>query len=180
MGHNGPAKANRTGKATANDSVQTPDALARQIVAAFPIAGRTLEPCSGEAAFLRALPAGTEWCEIKEGRDFFDYTGKADWIVTNPPYSIYDAFLAKCFEVADNVVLLVPLSKTLKSIRIERMVDAYGGLKEIRILGGGGVAGFPFGFLTGVVHYQRGYKGPIQRSWGLEPVGIEEVARAQE
>jgi hypothetical protein len=171
MGFNGPAKANRTGKATANDSVMTPDDLARQIVAAFPIEGRVLEPCAGKGAFLRALrPRVPEWCEITVGRDFFDYTGKADWIVTNPPYSIYDRFLEKCLEVADNVVLLVPLSKCLKSIRIEKMVDAYGGLREVRILGGGGVAGFPFGFLTGVLHYQRGYKGPIHRSWGLEPV----------
>lgn len=173
MSHNGPAKANRTGKATANDSVMTPDDLAVRIANAFPIGGKVLEPCSGDGAFLRALPVGTEWCEIKEGKDFFDYSGKVDWIVTNPPYSIYDRFLAKCFQVADNVVLLVPLSKTLKSIRIERMVDDYGGLRSINILGGGGVAGFPFGFLTGVAHYQRGYTGPIQRSWGLTPFSLE-------
>lgn len=178
MGSNGPAKANRTGKATANDRVMTPRPLARQIVHYFPIAGKALEPCMGDGAFLEPL-AGiveTDWCEVDKGRDFFDYTGKVDWIVTNPPYSIYDRFLSKCFEVADNVVLLVPLSKTLKSIRIERMVDAYGGLRSIHILGGGGVAGFPFGFLTGVVHYERGYKGPIHRSW-LAPVGIKEADR---
>lgn len=44
MGFNGPAKANRTGKATANDSVMTPPGLALSIVAAFPIEGKVLEP----------------------------------------------------------------------------------------------------------------------------------------
>ena len=49
-----------------------------------------------------------DWCEISEGKDFFDYNGKVDWIITNPPYSIFDDFLDKAFEVADNVVMFVP------------------------------------------------------------------------
>jgi hypothetical protein len=54
-----------------NDVVFTPDAIAEQVVSMFPIAGRVLEPCKGEGAFLKYLPEGTEWCEIAEGRDFF-------------------------------------------------------------------------------------------------------------
>jgi hypothetical protein len=84
-----------------------------------------------------------------------------DWIVTNPPYSIYDQFLEHCFELADDVVLLVPIAKAFKSMRIQRLVDSYGGLKEIYLIGAGSKCGFPVGFPTGCLHYRRGYTGPI-------------------
>ena len=34
----------------------------------------------------------------------------------------------------------------------------YGGIKEIIHMGGGNQHGFPFGFSTGCIHYQRDYK----------------------
>lgn len=161
--NSGPAKANRSGKATASDSVMTPPHIARLVVEHFKPSGAILEPCKGTGNFLAELP-GADWCEITEGRDFFNYKGKVDYIITNPPYSIYDSFLEKCFEVADNVILLVPIQKAFKSMKNQRLVDEYGGLKEIFIIGGGGACGFAFGFLTGCLHYQRGYKGPITRT----------------
>ena len=45
-----------------------------------------LEPCKGEGAFLQYLPENSDWCEIAEGRNYYDYNEKVDWIVTNPPY----------------------------------------------------------------------------------------------
>lgn len=71
-----------------NDRVYTPDALARDIVLHFSPSGRILEPCCGGGAFLRAMP-GCDWCEIDKGMDFFACTGRYDWIVTNPPYSLF-------------------------------------------------------------------------------------------
>ena len=103
-----------------------------------------------------------DWCEITEGRDFLKYDKKADWIITNPPYSIYDNFLEHCFEVSDNVVLLVPIAKAFKSMGVEKLVDKYGGLKEIFLMGGGQKCGFAFGFPTGCLYYKRGYKGDIK------------------
>jgi hypothetical protein len=158
-----PTKPNKTGKATAADTVMTPPEIARLMVSMFKPSGTVLEPCRGTSNIFNELPNPKDWCEITEGRDFFDYSGKVSWILTNPPYSIYDLFLAKCFEVADNIVLLVPLAKAFKSMKIERMVDDYGGLKKIVLVGGGGKCGFAFGFPTGFLHYQRGYKGPIER-----------------
>ena len=158
-----PTPPNRSGKATAADEVMTPPAIASLMVKMFRPKGVVLEPCRGTGNIYSLLPESRDWCEIKEGRDFLEYERKVKWILTNPPYSIYDIFLKHCFEVADNVVLLVPLAKAFKSMKIEKMVDDYGGLKKIVLLGGGGKCGFAFGFPTGFLHYERGYTGPIER-----------------
>lgn len=154
-----PTKPNKTKKATASDSVQTRAETAEWIVRHFEPEGTILEPCRGDGAFYRVLPNGTEWCEIREGRDFFDWTRPVDWIITNPPYSIYDHFLQHAFEVAENVVFFVPIAKAFKSNTVQRMVIEYGGLKELVYMGGGQRHGFAFGFPVGCLHYQRGFVG---------------------
>ncbi len=141
-----------------NDVVFTPDWLAEKIVSMFPISGKVLEPCKGEGVFLKYLPSDTEWCEIADGKNFYDHIGKADWIVTNPPYSDFDRFLDHSFELADNVVLLVPIAKIMKSTGTLKKVFAYGGIVSCSFLGGG-QAGFPFGFPVGIYHFKRGYTG---------------------
>lgn len=154
-----PTKPNKTSKATVSDTVMTPSNVAKWIVAQFPITGKCLDPCAGEDAFFNAMPEPKQRCEISEGLDFFDYAGEVDWIITNPPYSIYDKFLEHCFNVADNVVLFVPVAKAFKSMKIERLVEQYGGLKEIIFMGSGSRYGFGFGFPVGCLYYKRGYAG---------------------
>ena len=162
-----PTKANRTNIATASDMVMTPPYVARLIVDYFVPSGKCLDPCSGNNAFYNALPNPKDWCEITKGRDFFDYTDKVDWIITNPPYSIYDKFLQHSFHIADNVVFFVLIAKAFKSLSIERMVIEYGGLKEIVIMGGGNKFGFAFGFPVGCLYYKRGYSWDCKIShWG--------------
>lgn len=162
-----PTRPNRTGQATASDSVMTPPRIARLIVQKYCPSGLVLEPAKGTGNIYRELPSPKDWCEITEGRDFFNYRKKVNWIITNPPYSIYDRFLRHCFEIADNVVLLVPIAKAFKSLKIEKMVDAYGGLREIWLMGSGTQCGFAFGFPTGCLYYQRDYKGMIKRIVGM-------------
>jgi len=171
--HGIPTRANKTGKATASDSVMTPPEIARNIVNHYKPSGLILEPARGTGNIYKELSDPKDWCEITSGRDFFDYKLKADWIITNPPYSIYDKFLEHCFKIADNVVLLVPIAKAFKSMKIERLVDKYGGLKEIWLMGSGTQCGFAFGFPTGCLHYKRHYKGLITRVVG---VGLEKKA----
>lgn len=141
-----------------NDVVFTPDWLAKQICKQFPIDGKVLEPCKGEGVFLKYLPPKTDWCEITDGKNFYDYTNKVDWIVTNPPYSDYNRFLEHAFSLADNIVLLVPVAKMLKSMGTIRTIMNYGGFVSISILPAS-KAGFPFGFPCAVYHLKKGYKG---------------------
>ena len=30
-----------------------------------------------------------DWCEISEGKDFFDYNGKVDWIIAHLALTVY-------------------------------------------------------------------------------------------
>ena len=141
-----------------NDVVFTPDWLAKQIVEMFPISGKVLEPCKGEGAFLNYLPSDTDWCEIADGVNYYDYNQKVDWIVTNPPYSDYNRFLEHSFNLSDNIVLLVPVAKMFKSMGTLKSIMDYGGFVSIHTLPAS-KAGFPFGFPCAVYHLQRNYKG---------------------
>lgn len=141
-----------------NDVVFTPDWLAEKMCSMFPIGGEVLEPCKGEGVFLKYLPPNTEWCEIADGRNFYDYNKRVQWIVTNPPYSDFDRFLDHSFALSENVVLLVPIAKIMKSMGTLKKVFSYGGIVSCHFLGGG-QAGFPFGFPVGVYHFKRGYQG---------------------
>jgi len=150
---------NKTDKQNQTDRVMTSEEIAIKVIKHFNPTGKILEPCRGSGSFFNNFNLEKYWCEIDEGIDFFDYSKKVDWIITNPPYSIYDKFLLKAFEVADNVVFLVPLAKAFKSQKIDKEILKYGGLKEIVMLGSGGKIGFPFGFPCGCLYYKKGYKG---------------------
>lgn len=141
-----------------NDVVFTPNWLAKQICEMFPISGKVLEPCKGEGAFLQYLPKNSDWCEITEGRNFYDYNEKVDWIVTNPPYSDFNRFLEHSFELAENIVLLVPVAKLFKSMGTLRTVLNFGGFVSIDLLPAS-KAGFLFGFPCAVYYLKRGYSG---------------------
>jgi hypothetical protein len=124
----------------------------------FPIEGKVLEPCKGEGAFLKYLPHDTDWCEIADGKNFYDYETKVDWLVTNPPYSDYNRFLEHSFKLADNIVLLVPVAKMFKSMGTLTTILKYGGFVSIHALPAS-KAGFPFGFPCAVYYLKRGYVG---------------------
>jgi len=141
-----------------NDVVFTPDWLAERICSMYSIEGNVLEPCKGEGAFLKYLPPNTDWCEIVDDKNFYDYNKQVDWIVTNPPYSDFNRFLKHSFELAKNIVLLVPVAKMFKSMGTLKQIFDYGGFVEIHTLPAS-KAGFPFGFPCMVVYLKREYKG---------------------
>jgi hypothetical protein len=142
-----------------NDAVFTPAPLAKAIIAHYKPTGVCLDPCRGRGAFYDYMPPNSDWCEIVDGRNFYDYMRKVDWIISNPPYSDYDKWLAHSFEVADNIVYLTPFSKVFKSCGTINSVLRFGGFKEILYIGGGHKCGFPFGFPCAAIHMVRGYSG---------------------
>ena len=150
-----------------NDDVHTPDKIAKFIVQTFSPTGKVLEPCRGKGAFYKYLPEGSDWCEISEGRDFFDYKQNVDWIVTNPPYSKFDKFLDHSFAIAENVVFLAPISKVMKSWGTIMKIKQFGGIKKIWFVPARR-CGFAFGFPCGAFHFQRNYRGPIEIEYADE------------
>lgn len=142
-----------------NDIVYTPDRVARTILEHFAPKGVLLDPCRGDGAFHKYM-AGAQYCEILEGKDFFKWTAPVDWIISNPPYSIYRDWLLHSFEVADNIVYLIPISKAFTTSALLDATLEFGGIAEVLYLGSARDMGFDLGFAMGAVHYQRGYKGP--------------------
>ena len=149
---------------TISDCHATPLVLAKDIVDHFNPVGRCLDPCRGEGAFYDLLPtASSEWCEIEQGRDFYAWSDPVDWIVSNPPYSHYSAWLRHSFTVAKDIVYLMPVYKIFASDKFLNELFRWGGIVHIRRYGTGSAWGFPFGHALSAVHYQAGYTGDT--SW---------------
>jgi len=151
------------------DLWMTPERVAIEIIEYFKPYGKILEPCKGTGNFYRNLE-GADWCEISEGRDFFLYSKKMDWIITNPPYSILSKFMEKCWKVADNVVLLVLAGAIWNSYKRVREWKREGmGLHTLYCLKPPPELpqiGRPFA----AVYWKRDYDGPVEMvnegNWG--------------
>jgi hypothetical protein len=146
-----------------SDRVYTPPELARDMISFFKPAGICLDPCAGGNIFYNLLPAGSDWCEIERGRDFYSYTRQVDWIVSNPPYSHYSAWMRHSMKVARNIVYIMPVYKVFASGKFLDDLFQWGGIVHIRRYGTGTQWGFPFGHAISAVHYQRNYIGDT--SW---------------
>ena len=137
------------------DVVFTPDWVAKDMVEWFKPSGTILEPSSGDGVFLEYLPAGTEWCEINKGRDFFKWDKRVDWIVGNPPYGIFADWLRYSFNISNNIVYLIPINKPYNSGKLLQQINKWGSIKHIRYYANGAALGFPIGFAIGAIHFSK-------------------------
>lgn len=152
------------------DIVYTPRYVSQQIISFLNPSGKCLDPCRGDGAFYDYLPEGKDYCELREGKDFFSYNERVNWIISNPPYSCFEEFLQKAFEISDNVSYLVPTNKIFQRQLIMDMINSYGGIKSIIIYGSGQLIDFPFGFSVGNFHFERGYKGETKMLMGIKSI----------
>lgn len=151
------------------DVVYTPDWCAKDMVDHFKPVGSVLDPCKGKGVFLDYLPEGSDWCEITEGRDFFGWTKPVDWVVSNPPYSLTRPWFRHSYEVAQNLLYLVPLRNVFSGYGFIKEIHDFGGIVAIRVYGTGGHLGFPMGNAVGAMHIQRAYDGPTEFTmWGSD------------
>jgi len=112
----------------------TPEALCRHIVSMFEWEDfeTVLEPARGTGNFWRAIPSNVcrDWCEIQEGRDFFQYDKRCDTIITNPPFreeingvrvNMVTRFLEHSMEIADKrIIFLMKMFVSLTPLRLSR------------------------------------------------------------
>lgn len=152
------------------DIAYTPDAVAMNIIKFLNPFGKCLDPCKGEGAFYKYLPDDKDYCELSEGKDFLFYNQKVNWIIGNPPYSVFMEFLKKSFEIADNVSFLVPTNKIFQRQIIMDMINKYGGIKSMIIYGSGQLIDFPFGFSVGNFHFKKDYKGECKILLGMKSI----------
>lgn len=154
-------------KSNPADAVMTPEWAAKDMVDWFKPTGRILEPCKGFGAILTQLPDHAEWCEITQGRDFFDWHEKVDWIISNPPYSGFREWMEHSYEVADNIVYLCPLNKFFNAYGQIEACRKHGWVKHIRNYGTGTKLKFPMGNAIGAMHFVKGYFGATTWSFAV-------------
>ena len=154
-----------TGQKNYSDVHFTNSILAKNIIDHFSPSGKCLEPFKGEGSFYKHLPSGSDWCEITEGRDFFEYKEQVNWIITNPPFSIMTKVFEHYFILSNNCIFLVPISKYWSSASRLAASKKYGGLKEIYHTGTGRKIGFDIGFPFAALHFVKDYKGPITETY---------------
>lgn len=145
------------------DRVYTPRQLAEAIISQLPLEGSVLDPCKGDGAFFSQFPAQVEaqWCELDFGRDFFDWAGSVDWVVTNPPWSKFRAFLDQAMHVADNVVFLAAFSHFSTKARVNDIRNAGFAMRKV-IYVPTPVDWPASGFQMAAVWLQRGWSGPCE------------------
>jgi hypothetical protein len=144
-----------------NDVFYTPEPYCSLIVNHFKPKGKVLEPCCGSGNFLKYLPANTDWCEITKGRDFFDYNKKVDWIITNPPFSLFRKFLQHSMELSTSIVFFAVLNHFWLKARLRDITENGFGIKDIMLTD----TPFTFpqsGFQVGCVKLEKGYKDKIE------------------
>jgi len=145
-----------------NDVVYTPPRLARLFVQHFNPQGKGLDPSRGGGAFYNEFQGEKDWCEIAEGRYFFDYKEKVDYIMTNPPWSLMRKFLIHSYEIADHIYFLVTLGHCFTRARLNDMENAGFGMVELCRCNTPKDGKWPTtGLQLGMVHIARGYTGNI-------------------
>jgi len=143
----------------------TPEYLAKALVNHFKPSGKILEPCKGTGNFLKAFEGYGQnvsilWCEISEGKNFFDFNEKVDWVITNPPWSQIRKFLQHSLEISKNICFLFTINHLWTKARIRDIKEAGFGIKEIVIFDT--PDNFPqLGFQVGMIHLQAKYSGDI-------------------
>eukprot|EP00732_Lithocolla_globosa_P004261 Lithocolla_globosa_v1_NODE_3842_length_1558_cov_16.637326.p1 type:complete len:191 gc:universal NODE_3842_length_1558_cov_16.637326:121-693(+) len=97
-------------KKAKHDLIFTPPSVAQLMIDMCSLRdGQTvLDPCRGDGAFYNLFPSNVqkEWFEIAEEKDFFDCKEHFDWIVGNPPYSMWDKWLEHTMAITDNFCYL--------------------------------------------------------------------------
>lgn len=147
-----------------NDCIMTPVEVSKKIISWLPIEDNDVlyDPFKGDGSFYDNFPKTNikKWSEIKEDKDFFDFNEHVDWIISNPPYSKYTEIMKHSYEIADNIVYLIPLNKVVSSWGRVKDMQKYGGIRKLWIMPAG-KCGFPFGFPACAMWAQKGYSGSV-------------------
>ena len=114
-----------------SDYVQTPLWCAKDMIDFFNPSGKILDPCRGENKMFWNL-LKCDWCEINENIDFFENNNHYNYIIGNPPYSIFNQWLHHSYDIADNIIYLLPTFKVYNPLSLMRLYRDKGHIKHIR------------------------------------------------
>jgi len=118
---------------TAKDVWYTPIDVAKKHISLITHKGLWFDPFRGLGAYYNNFDNEKDWCEITDGKDFFEYKGKPDVICSNPPYSIIDKVIKKSIELKPIIISYLLLHGALTTKRLEIFNNAGYGLVSIYI-----------------------------------------------
>ncbi len=151
-----------------SDYVLTPEWCAKDMINFFNPSGKILDPCAGlNKIFYENYPPNSkkDWCEIQSNKNFFEYHEKSDWIISNPPYSIFHEWMKHSYEVADNIVYLLPTFKVFNALGLCRLYKEKGWIKHIRLYDTGKKIEWSRSRPIVAAYFKKGYDGDT--SWSF-------------
>lgn len=149
-----------------SDYVLTPEWCAKDMMEYFTPTGKMLDPCRGlNKVFYNLMPPNADWCEIQEGNNFFEYNKSVDWIIGNPPYSIFHDWMEHSFALAENILYLLPTFKIFNALGLCRMYGQNGWIKHIRFYDVGKDIEWSRSRPIVAVHFQKNYFGDTSWSY---------------
>jgi len=124
-------------RSTTNDIFITPLDLAKKHIDLINYNDNDiwLDPCKNTGNYYNQFPTDKkDWCEILDGKDFFEYNKPVDIIIQNPPYSILDKWIKKNIELNPRIISMLISIGNLTTKRIETLENAGYGLTKLKML----------------------------------------------
>ena len=121
---------------TPNDVFFTPLPVVEVMVGLCDITPKmkVLDPCKATGNFYNNLPeCKKDWCEITEGKDFFDYNERVDLVIGNPPYSLWSEWLNHTTEITDKFCYIFGMMN-FTDFRLRQIEEKGFGLTKMHIL----------------------------------------------
>src|SRR3990167_2600536 len=143
----------------ANDEFYTPEELVKKLIKLVPLKkfDFVLDPAKGKGVFFRNFPKKT----INQAtNDFFGFTKKQHWLITNPPYSKLDKWLQYSCKISIKGFAYLLGLHNLTPKRIEMCEKAGFGITKIylcKVFKWFGISAFIIWEKNkkGIIHYDR-------------------------
>ena len=112
------------------DDFQSPPEVLDCLIPYLPKDDIIWEPACGQKLLVKKLAQAGYWTigtDILHGQDFFTYEPgfPFELIVTNPPYSLKNEFLERCYDLGKPFALLMPIN-ALDTCKRQRLYKQYG------------------------------------------------------
>jgi len=147
-------------KTNVHDVFYTPKGLAERMICLTNLKQNdmVLDAFAGKMVFFDCFPSFVKkgWCEITEGKDFFDYVEMVDWVVSNPPYSLLDKIFKKLVLMCNKGFTLLLSMHNLTPKRIDEIQKAGFGLRLIHFVRIKGWFGYNI-----VCFWEKGFKNVV-------------------
>ena len=120
-----------------NDVIFTPPSVAKKMIELCDIkeGDTVLDPSRGDGVFYNNFPptCKRDWCEITQGRDFFENNKHYNWIIGNPPYSLWTKWVDHTINICDNFCYIFG-SFNFNPNRIHKILEAGFKLTDLHIV----------------------------------------------